>query len=253
MTSTVQANAKLGRDSVVDVERALAAIERGAVVTSQESATLDFKRQGRSRDDTAKNVAEAAACFANAHGGHVVVGVLDGGIGTAAFAGTDLDPVWLVRRIYELTTPPLTVEATPLSWAGQRLIAVRVPTGQDVHQVDNRATRRVGTSCQPISATQIAALVAERSGHDWSDEATPRGLGEVNPLAVEQARALLRSSPDPSRRAFADESSEDLLRALGLVASTGTLNNAGDLLLCDPSGSQSLIVHQFRRTPQANL
>lgn len=49
----------------------------GATADSVESGTLDFKRQGRSRDDAVRGLAETAACFANANGGVVVVGVRD--------------------------------------------------------------------------------------------------------------------------------------------------------------------------------
>lgn len=234
---------------MADVSEALDQIESGATADSVESCTLDFKREGRSRQDTVKDLAEAAACFANAGGGYLVVGVKDRTPGSAAFEGTSLDANILLRRIYELTTPPLTVEIEQAQRHGVGLLVVRIPRSPDVHQVDNRASRRVGTSCEPMSAIQIASLLAERRGEDWSAEDTGRQLGDVSAAALEQVRALLRSSPDPARRAYSTETDEDLLRILGLVSSRGTLIRAGEVLLCEPTSPLPLIVYQYRRTP----
>ena len=207
-----------------------------------------FKREGRSRPDAVKDLAEAAACFANARGGFVVLGVKDRVAGPAAFEGTALDANILLRRIYELTMPPLTVEIEPVTRSDANLLVIRYPQKPDVHQVDNRSTRRVGTSCEPMSAVQIASLLAERRGEDWSAEDTERALTDVSAVAIERARAL-RSSPDPVRRAYASETDEDLLRILGLTSTHGTLVRAGELLFCDPEGQFVPIVYQYRRTP----
>ena len=55
---------------------ALGAIAAGKTPQEVESATLDFKEQGRSEGDTLKTIADAALCFANSSGGVVVVGVV---------------------------------------------------------------------------------------------------------------------------------------------------------------------------------
>jgi predicted HTH transcriptional regulator len=43
-----------------------------------------------------------AACFANARGGFLVIGVKDRTVGAPAFEGTSLDAKLLLRRIYAL-------------------------------------------------------------------------------------------------------------------------------------------------------
>ena len=87
-----------------EVIAALAAIAGGATADSVESETLEFKQPiERSRDDTAKMLAAASMCFANATGGRTVLGVRDKQAGPSAFVGTDLDPGWLRHRIYELS------------------------------------------------------------------------------------------------------------------------------------------------------
>lgn len=228
---------------------AVDAVLAGAVPDSVESATLEFKRQGRSRDDTAKDLAEAAACFANAQGGTVIVGVQDRVGGPEALVSTDLDPDRLLRRIYELTSPHLTVEITEVDVTGARLLVIRVPRSPEVHQVDGRATRRVVTSCEPMTASQIAALLSERRGEDWSAEDTTRPLSDVSAVAIDLARSMLRGAADPARRAYATETDEDLLRVMGVVSPGGTLLRAGEVLLCDPADDLPLLAYQFRRTP----
>lgn len=232
-----------------DVAAALDAIRAGATADSLESRTLDFKRQGRSRNDTAKDLAAAAACFANSLGGSVVVGVHDRVPGLSAFEGTDLDPVWLVQRIYETTQPALTVSARTVPVGQASLLVLTVPRSPDIHQVDQRASHRIGTSCLPMTAPQIAAALADRRGTDWSAEPTQLPIGAVSPIAMELARNYLRQSPDPARRRYAAETDADLLRVLGVVTPDGRLTRAGELLLGKPDPPHDQLVYQYRRTP----
>jgi ATP-dependent DNA helicase RecG len=234
---------------VTDHRAALDAIRLGSTADAEESGTLDFKREGRSRQDIIKDLAEAAACFANSQGGTLVVGVRDRTPGPQAFEGTILDADVVLRRIYELTNPSLTVDVSEDTSQGKRLLIIDVPRSPDVHQVEGRATRRVAKSCEPMSAAQIAALLAERRGEDWSREDAGRPLGDVSAAAMERARALLSASPDPVRRGYAAESDANLLRILGLTSDRDTLNRAGQLLLCEPGTAQTLVTYQYRRTP----
>ena len=61
----------------VDLVSVMDAIWNGARAANLESVTLDFKTVGRSIGDSLRDLAEAAACFANAQGGSIVVGVQD--------------------------------------------------------------------------------------------------------------------------------------------------------------------------------
>jgi ATP-dependent DNA helicase RecG len=55
-----------------DVTSTLDAVRAGRRPSELESMTLDFKTVGRSIGDTLKDLAEAAACFANAEGGKII-------------------------------------------------------------------------------------------------------------------------------------------------------------------------------------
>ncbi|MEU1884555.1 ATP-binding protein [Micromonospora rifamycinica] len=224
----------------------------GETADSLESRTLDFKRQGRSREDALRMLASAAACFANDIGGTLVVGVHDRVAGADAFEGSDLDPVRVVQRIYELTEPSLIVSSHEIEYAGRRLLVVSVPRSPDIHQVDQRTTHRVGTSCVPMTAAQIASALADRRSVDWSAGDAELDRSDVSPVALDIARSLLRQSPDPARRRYAAETDGDLLRILGLLGPEGRLNRAGALLLVDPGpqeDARDLAVYQFRKTP----
>jgi len=79
---------------VEDWQVAVGQIVAGDTADSLESATLDFKRQRRSRDDAVCGLAETAACFANAKGGVVVVGVRDRPGGPTRSKAPTSSPTW---------------------------------------------------------------------------------------------------------------------------------------------------------------
>lgn len=239
----------VGRAHPREVEEALALIEGGRRGAEFESVALEFKRAQESFEDTARDLADAVACFANTPGGGtVVVGVDEKTPGSRAFAGCPHDGQALRRRIWELTNPSLTVMAESTTRHDAELLILLVPEGLEVHTVGGRAHHRVGTSCQPMSASEQARLLDDRRGADWSGEPAGRSASDVSPLALAAARQLLRVNPDRQRQAYSDLSDQDLLRALGVVNADGELLRAGQLLFCDDDGPD-LIVYQFRRTP----
>ena len=230
-----------------DVEEVLRLVERGRRAADLESATLEFKRAQDSFEPAARDLAEAVACFANSRGGTIIVGVDDKIGGPDAFLGCPHDGETVRRRIWELTSPSLTVVAASVTAGGARLLVLVVPEGLEVHTVAGRAYHRVGTACEPMSASEQSRLVDDRRGVDWSAEPTDRPAADVSPLAVAVARQLLRVHPDRQRLAYADLSDADLLRALGVLGADGQLLRGGDLLFCEAAGEA--IVYQFRRSP----
>lgn len=239
-----------GSTTPADVEEALNLIEGGRRAADLESVSLEFKRAQDSFEDTARDLADAVACFANTPGGGTIVaGVDEKKPGSDAFVGCRHDGEALRRRIWELTNPNLTVIASTSTRHGATILTLVVPQGLEVHTVGGRrAHHRVGTSCEPMSASEQARLLDDRRGTDWSAEPTSRPASDVSPLALAAARQLLRVNPDRQRQAYGDLSDQDLLRALGVVSADGQLLRAGELLFCD-HGGPDLIVYQFRRTP----
>lgn len=186
----------------VELLAVLDSIYSGGTADGAESQTLDFKTQKRrSVQDTLEDLADAVACFANAGGGTVVVGVADRIAGPDAFVGHSLDVDATRNRVYELTDPSVLVEVESFVHRGGDVLVMNVPRGVTVHKVTSKMpTERVGTSCMPMSTQRIASLVAERQGDDWSSHDSGVPVDEVDEVAVAIARSRLERSVDPRRR-----------------------------------------------------
>jgi ATP-dependent DNA helicase RecG len=242
----------MGREELWAV---LDTIASGGVADAQETSVLDFKTQSRrSVSGTLEDLADAVACFANAGGGTVVVGVADRVAGPEAFVGHQLDVEATRRRIYELTDPSVIVDVETVSHTCGEVLVIQVPRGVTVHNVKSKMpTERVGTSCMPMSTQRIASLVAERQGDDWSAHDSGVSVHDVDEVAVAIARSRLERSVDPRRRERARVATAELLRALGVVTERNTLTNAGALLFKGLEQFPALVAYVYRRTPTGAL
>jgi ATP-dependent DNA helicase RecG len=236
---------------MISPKDALDRISEGMTADELEHHQLDFKQQGRSVSDTADDLAEAAACFANAAGGTLVVGVADKVRGEDAFVGTTLEASFVRRRIFEKTQPSLDVLIREITFSDKRLLFIEVQEGLDVYVANGRAAkRRLEKSCLPLSGTDLMRLSDERRGTDWSKAPSGRTASEVDETAVSQLRTLLRRSrnaPTQSENA----TTADLLVMLNLADVTGMLTRAGELLFCEPlpADAYDVLVYQYRETP----
>ncbi|WP_165485809.1 ATP-binding protein [Frankia sp. Cppng1_Ct_nod] len=249
-----------------EASRALVTVHGGVRAADVETGTLDFKEDQSRRvvgglltagatrhEPTARDLAEAACCFANAHGGVVIVGVDDRAGGPAAFVGTSLDPEWLRHRIWELTDPHLAVDIeTIFSDGGERLLVIVVSSGLTAHKVSGgRYKHRVGAHCVEMLGVDHAALVSRYI--DWSAEPTTMRFADVDFAALLVARQVLRATEEPGRVALASRSDEDLLRALGVLDPiTGTLTRAGALLFTVTDRGRSHLDYIRRVRPGAD-
>ena len=233
-----------------EVEAALASVLAGQAARELETGTLDFKEEGRSRDDFVRDLAYAALCFANAAGGAIVVGVADKLAGPQAFKGTDLEADTIRRRVYELSNPPLLVDVEEKRFADARLLVIYVPESLDIHaDRQGRAPRRLGRDCLPLGPAELVRLREERQGIDWSARPSERPLSAVLPEALTAARRSLAAFTD-ARRKYARLGDRDVLSALGVVSADGELLRAGELLFCPPrTGAPPAILYQYRLTP----
>lgn len=235
------------------VSEALGLVLRGArSAASLEGQRLDFKTDKPSEKETCQDLAEAAVCFANASGGVVVVGVADSLLGRSALVGTGLRADRLRSRIHALTEPSIVVTVDEVEFAGVRLLLVRVPEGLDVHSTrKGLTTKRWNDECLPMRPVDVSRLDDERRGADWTSQSSGRPVTDVDPDAMLRVRALLRSTPDESRRVLGLASELDVLAGLRLVHADGLLTRAGEILLCRNVGgtSDEILVYQYRQTP----
>lgn len=225
-----------------EVTRALDALERGATAADLESQTLDFKRdpatvadfRGNPRAQLIDELTTAVICFANADGGHIVLGVDDKSSGPEAFTGTSADRNDLRARLHHNTTPPVTVDIREEHRHEHRILVIRVVEGLDlVTNSKGVAHQRRGTDCHPMSEVARRHLGYARRNPDFTARRSERGPEDVGSDALDHVRDLLRRLPD-LRRQLADLHDDDLLRSLGAVDGQGNLLVAGELVLCPP-------------------
>lgn len=233
-----------------EARAALAAIQGGATPRDMESPTLEFKEQGRSEGDALKALADAALCFANASGGMVVVGVADHKAGAAALLGCTIEVDSVRRRVWELSRPPLTVDAWEERIGEVRLVFVSVPQSPEIHSdPQGRAPRRIGRDCQPMDPSEQMRLREDRRGIDLTASETGLRPKDLSEQALEGARDLLAKFSDERRR-LAKLGNEELLRALGVLTSQGRVLVGGQLLFGKAvQGSPPAIVYEYRATP----
>ncbi len=237
---------------IAEAVSALQAILAGAPAASLETFTLEFKEPKPSRSETERMVAEAMVCFANSRGGVLVLGVSDKTGGPTALVGAgDIDPDELQRRVHLLTQPPLTVEVRrhPEHAA---LLFVSTPRSREVHSdTQGRAYRRVDTECHPMGPQELSALYDERRGVDPLGEPSGRSIADASPLAVETARKMLALYSD-HRKGLSSASTNDMLSAIGALATRDQFNRAGALLFCESTPNAprlEYIVYQYKNTP----
>ncbi len=191
-------------------------------------------------DPTAKAVADAAACFACADGGIVVIGVDDKQVGPSAFIGTRLDTSWLTNRVRQLIGIEVVVAEHDVD--GRRLVTVTVePSSTPVHDSHNRYRRRQGRDCHEMTGAELGTFSVARETTDWSGAPSSFTTGDASPTALEHLRRWLRTSSESSRVDLAHTGDAQLLQTLGLAVPGGQLNRAGELFVVDVPGREPLL------------
>lgn len=251
----VKGSVKLLENSSDTVDRILASIRAGSFVADDlESYEIEFKTDGRSVKDDLADLAEAAACMANASGGLIVVGIDDRAAGDAAFLGTTLEPEKTRLRIYEITSPQLLVNAEMRGFGDGEVLVLTVPSSTQVHSANGKIpTERIDKHCMRMSTDRIAAVTAQKTGRDWSAQPSGVSASGVDPVAMQVAREMLGRSSDVGKRRLLEASDIDLLRAVGVVLEDQTLTNAGALLFSRAYENVILIAYLHRRTPAGQL
>lgn len=199
---------------------------------SIESETLEIKGKPRNRDELKGWLVDMAVCFANQRGGCLLVGITDRvkgrdraivGVGDIPFRG-------LERDVYSSTDPHILIEIEALTVPEGMLLAAHIPKGIPPHTTSaGVASIRVGDSCQPLTGTNLARMIASSGEVDLS--ATPvegANVADLDSRAMGQVRELLRIQPGLADLAEQDDG--PILEALSL-ANDSEISQAGLLLL----------------------
>ncbi len=176
---------------------------------------------GKARKEFLGLIAETAACFANAQGGVIVLGVRDAAPTRAeAIRGVpaDYSPEGVRLAVYGGTNPPLTVTVHERTVDGQRLLLVDVPIGAVVHATTAGAYRwRVEDRCEPIGPDTMRSIGAARGTYDWSGELAEFGPDALSTAALAAAAERLRDIGQDELARQAEEDREQFLRSCELM------------------------------------
>ncbi len=239
---------------VYSFDDVVAALIAGASGHELESATLEFKSESQQLKRTLELIADAVVCFANSDGGMLVVGVDDKATGPGAIVGVSpsLDPLVVVKGVFDRTEPALSVPVFAHDVLGRTLLEITVPRGATFYSnAKGTATRRVGPECLPFPPSEQRQAMASRGLYDWSAE--PSGVTRHSTEEMARIRRLLRAA---RRDDLAARSAEVILRDLRLAGDSGELTRAGLLLVGEPDDIvRELPTHgysyQYRATPGA--
>ena len=236
------------------VVSAVGAVISGSTAHTLEGPNLDFKQADRDLRKTLADLAEGAMCFANASGGHLVVGVANRPGGLSALKGCGASLQEVSKGIFERTSPGLIVEVDEYRHPKApdvRLVIIGVAQGTAVYSVAGRVTLRMGTDCQALSPAEVHRLYSARLNLDLSAEPTDLRIDAVSASAVEIARRRLRAMPEGGRE-IADLPLGELLGNLKLVDDSGRLRRAGALLLAAPrEDTEASLVYVHRQRASA--
>jgi ATP-dependent DNA helicase RecG len=203
-----------------------------------ESLTVEFKGD-RKVQLSDRDLALAAVCLANAHGGDLYLGVEDNGVVTGLHPSRDRTRN-LAAVIGEFTTPPLGVTVEPLTLEGQPVLQIQVPPIQGtVFTRDGRCQirgldQKGKPFCRPATAVDVLRRANQQLEVDWSAQPAPAATqADLDPAERQRLRAMVRTYRGDET--LLELSDDELDGALALVVpdSQGTLQPtfAGLLLI----------------------
>ncbi|WP_432536531.1 RNA-binding domain-containing protein [Kineococcus arenarius] len=202
--------------------------ELRAVIAAGETLEVEFKSDRRRLSDG--ELVEAVACMANGRGGHLLLGVEDGGgiTGAQARHGARTDPRRIEAVIANRTVPPLSSEVDVVEIDGVDIVVVAVgaastPVGTASGVYTRRALKADGTpECVPYAFHEMFARRAHVGEADYAALEVPGvSWNDLDPLEFERFRELVNRSGGRGDRGLGTLADDELLRALGLGSVRG--------------------------------
>lgn len=190
-----------------------------ALIRGGESERVEFKRA------PSRTLHHEIVAFANAEGGHLIIGVDDSG----NIVGTDVKTAQeAVTSALQPIVPPPHIATRKFSVNDRDLLIVEVQKGSSLCSVGGVVYIRVGTGIRPLSLQEILMLSAELGIVAW-DGAPIAALAEADPHNTDWFFEALEQSRG---KTIADEDRDRYLRSAGAVRD-GMLTNAGVLFFTD--------------------
>ena len=193
-----------------------------------ESETVEFKKSTGEH----KEALQAMSAMLNKHGrGELYFGVKDNGevIGQDA---TDATIRQIAGWISDKVEPSISPTIDRLTDEDAKAYIRVAFSGMDApYSADGRYFTRVGTSNKQMAASELTTMIIERdrARNPWDSLPSGRLIEDVDEAAVrefvEMGKAAGRIGDGPADAA-------GVLKRLGMLASDGTLTNAGVVMFC---------------------
>ena len=214
------------------VDGILASERDGAITTTIETSSIDFKEEAGRRNGpnlepgsaenptAATKLADEVACMANSPGGGVLVlGVEDG---TGVVLGTELNTDWLRQRIHQAVDVAPDIEVRHVG--GQRVLVLYVAESREpVPDTSGRLRWRVGDSCAPVDRAEWWLHRERAHDHDSMADRSSLTADAVTAGAMALVRADLQADDSVT--------GTDVLRRIAALRSDGRLSQAARLTL----------------------
>lgn len=184
---------------------------------------------GKTADFT--ELAKDCVAFANAQGGHLLVGIEDKAVLPPAEQRVKPELLDTIRkRIAELTVNVVVLPSIVQAENGGEYIELLVQRSQSVASTSvGRFFIRVGDTSQPVLGDDVMRLADERPGRPWETMNSRVPRGEADAAKLNAFVAAIRAS-DRVKTSVKEKSADELLSHYGL-ADGATLTHLGVLLL----------------------
>lgn len=214
--------------------------ELAKLIKDGETLTVEFKGEKR-RQLADREIYETVVGLANAKGGMFLIGVEDDGTVTGAFPrhGDTTNTERLEAAIYNNTVPPVSSNVSLVRFADKNIIIIRVSAGYPgiCATREGKCMRRImgvrGPECVPFFPHEHEAQSVNSGAMDYTAEPVGHAtIRDMDPLEIERLRQNIRQHGGEAR--LLDLSDEELLKALGMVVTSGDKlrpNMAGLLLV----------------------
>ena len=193
------------------------------IVTRHEMQSLELK------ESFGVECIETACAFANAHGGHLVIGVDDDGApSTHELRGESLRDY--ENRISTATEPCVAVDAEKVAFRGRDVVVLKVMENPlKPVAFKGRCYMRKGSVNHQMTPTEIVECHLKCTGSSMDAVFVPNVTKDD--LDLDVVRRYMRKATSENRRAFAnDEDPWRVLLKLGLVISETQITRAAYLL-----------------------
>lgn len=179
-----------------------------------------------------KELAGDCVCFANAHGGQLLIGIEDDATEPPPDQRVPPELIDRIhRRVGELTVNVDVAGEVHTAENGGEYIVLRISRSKGFASTsDGRFFLRVGDSCQPVIGDDIMRLMDERPAVPWESMTSQRvQRAQADRTRRTRLTAALRAS-DRVKATVKEKSDEELLEHYGL-ADGDLLTNLGVLML----------------------